>query len=151
MKLLISACLLGIACRYDGKSKEYPEIKELYDKCELIPFCPECYGGLSTPRSPCEIKNDRVISQNGAECTQQYVKGAHEALALCKKLDIKCALLKEKSPSCGKGLIYDGTFSKTLVTGDGVTAKLLSENSIRVFGESELQMLLEYIKGVDCK
>lgn len=147
MKVLISACLLGIPCRYDGKRKKYDNIIKLHSICELIPFCPECYGGLPTPRVPAEISGDKVISENGNDVTSEYIRGAQAALSLCKEMGIRYALLKEKSPSCGKGLIYDGTFSKTLTAGNGITAKLLMENGIKVFGESETEDLLREIGG----
>lgn len=149
MNILISACLLGISCRYDAKSKPNQKILDFVKNqvllknpsVNLIPFCPEIYGGLPTPRTPCELKNEngkvKVISADGIDRTSEYEKGANEALRLCKLFDIKIAILKEKSPSCGSELIYDGTFSRTLISGDGVTAKLLKENGIRVLGESE--------------
>lgn len=138
--ILISACLLGCACRYDGKSCEY-DLKGIEEDYNLIPFCPEIYGGLSTPRIPSEIIEDRVINKNGADVTEQYKKGAYEALRLCKMFKIEKVLLKEKSPSCGSGVIYDGSFTHTLVQGDGITAKLLKENGIEVFGESNIELL----------
>ena len=143
MKLLISACLLGLPCRYDGKSKCYEKIPMLIDKFELVPFCPECYGGLPTPREPAEIVNNSVITQSGISVTEQYKSGASQALFLCKKLGITQALLKEKSPSCGKGVIYDGTFSKTVVHGNGITAQTLMDNGITVYGESEIDKLID--------
>jgi len=148
MRVLISACLLGIPCRYDGKSKKYDNIIKLHSICELIPFCPECYGGLPTPRVPAEISKEKVVAANGNDVTAEYTRGAQAALNLCKNMEIGCALLKDKSPSCGKGLIYDGTFSKTLTAGNGITAKLLMENGIKVFGESETEDLLREMRGV---
>lgn len=138
MKLLISACLLGIACRYDGESRPCAGIEKLAAKYEFVPFCPEIYGGLSTPRLPCEIVGERVIRRDGADMTAQYDRGAEQALLLCKKLGCNAALLKEKSPSCGSGVIYDGSFSGKLTNGDGVAAKLLKENGIKVYGESQI-------------
>ena len=143
MKLLISACLLGLPCRYDGKSKYYENIPMLINKFELVPFCPECYGGLPTPREPAEIVNKSVITQSGISVTEQYESGASQALFLCKKLGITQALLKEKSPSCGKGIIYDGTFSKTVAHGNGITAQTLMDNGITVYGESEIDKLID--------
>ena len=138
--ILISACLLGCACRYDGKSHEY-DLKSIEKEYNLIPFCPEIYGGLTTPRSPSEIINGRVINKDGIDVTAQYEKGACEALRLCKMFGVRKVLLKEKSPSCGSGEIYDGTFSHTVIEGDGVTAKLLKENGIEVFCEREIDLL----------
>jgi uncharacterized protein YbbK (DUF523 family) len=141
MRILVSACLLGVACRYDGKSVPKDCVKELMNEHELIPFCPEIYGGLKTPRDPSEIIGDKVMSINGVDVTEQYMKGAYEALNMCKLFGCKVAVLKEKSPSCGFGRIYDGTFSGTLTDGDGVTAKLLTENGIAVYGENSIDKI----------
>ena len=141
-KLLISACLLGIPCRYDGKSKPLAAISRLREKYELIPVCPEQLGGLPTPRTPSERSRDCVVMADGTDVTAQYQKGAHAALDLCLHEGCVAAVLKERSPSCGSGEIYDGTFSRTLVAGDGMTAELLKKNGIKVCGESELDALL---------
>ena len=140
--ILISSCLLGVGCRYDGKNKEKPEVLRLRERYNLIPFCPEIYGGLPTPRVPSERIGDRVMMKDGSDVTANYRKGAEEALRLCRIYGIKTALLKERSPSCGKGEIYDGTFSGTLTERDGVTAELLMANGIQVLGESEINILL---------
>lgn len=134
--VLVSACLLGVSCRYDGKSKPNEKIIALKDKYNLIPVCPEIMGGLPTPRIPSEICGEKVISENGTDVTKQYRKGAEETLRLAKIFDCKMAILKEKSPSCGYGRIYDGTFSKVLTDGNGITAELLIENGIKILGES---------------
>lgn len=139
-RILISACLLGLKCRYDGESKPC-DIDKLKEKYELIPFCPEIYGGLPTPRDGAEIKGDRVMTKKGKDVTEKYLLGAEEALSICKYLNIKKALLKEKSPSCGTGFVYDGSFTKSLVPGFGITAKKLLENGIEVYGESETDSL----------
>ncbi len=136
--ILVSACLLGAACRYDGKTKPHPKVVELAKNEVLIPFCPECMGGLPTPRPPAEIQGERVVNAEGAEVTAQYRKGAEEALRLCKMMGIKKAILKAKSPSCGKGAVYDGSFTKTLIPGDGITAALLQQNGIEVITEEDL-------------
>ena len=136
-KILVSACLLGLPCRYDGKSKPDERVIALKEKYELIPFCPEVYGGLETPRTPSERVGDRVLMKDGRDVTENYRRGADGALCLCKTLDIKKAILKERSPSCGSGKIYDGSFSGTLKDGDGVTAELLLKNGIEVLGESD--------------
>ena len=138
--ILISACLLGCACRYDGETREY-DLKGIGKIYNLIPFCPEIYGGLSTPRVPSEIVCGKVINKEGVDVTKQYEKGACEALRLCEMFSVRKALLKEKSPSCGSGEIYDGTFSHTVIKGDGVTAKLLKQHNIKIFGESEIDIL----------
>lgn len=140
--ILISACLLGIGCRYDGKHKANNEVLSLGEKYNLIPVCPEIYGGLPTPRVPSERIGDKVMMKDGNDVTENYKRGAMEALELCRIYNIKTAILKERSPSCGKGEIYDGTFSGTLTERDGVTAELLIANGIRVLGESEINILL---------
>jgi len=137
-KILVSACLLGLSCRYDGKEKPDERVIALKEKYELVPFCPEIYGGLETPRTPSERVDDKVIMKNGRDVTENYKRGARGALYLCKTMGIKKAVLKERSPSCGNGKIYDGSFSGTLKDGDGVTAELLKKNGIEVFGESEV-------------
>lgn len=140
--ILVSACLLGIGCRYDGKHKADPEVIKLRERYNLIPVCPEIYGGLPTPRTPSERIGDKVMMRDGTDVTENYKRGAEEALRLCRIYNIRCAVLKERSPSCGKGKIYDGSFSGTLTERDGVTAELLAANGIRVIGESEINILL---------
>ncbi|MBR5410010.1 MAG: DUF523 domain-containing protein [Clostridia bacterium] len=140
-KLLVSACLLGCACRYDGGSVPNEEILELKDRYELIPVCPEQSGGLPTPRVPSERVGDRVLAKNGADVTEAFIKGAETALYLAKTLGASAAVLKARSPSCGKGEIYDGSFSGTLTKGDGVTAALLEANGVPVFTEENLAAL----------
>lgn len=146
-RILISSCLLGIPCRYDGQSKSYSGIEKLTDRFELVPFCPECYGGLPTPRNPAEIQSYdgsiRVITNQGKDVTREYVSGAESALELCKQLNISLALLKAKSPSCGRDRVYDGTFSSNLKNGDGITAGLLQKNNIRVYTEMEIDTLIK--------
>ncbi len=138
MNILVSACLLGIACRYDGKSKPNEDIIKLTDKYNLIPFCPEITGGLPTPRHPSEIVGDKVLNNIGEDVTKQYKKGAEEALRVAKLYNCKYAILKEKSPSCGSGKIHNGKFDGRYIAGDGITTRLLKENGIVVIGESEI-------------
>ena len=140
--ILISACLLGVRCRYDGGSKPQEPILRLMEKYTLIPVCPEQLGGLSTPRLPSERLADRVVMKDGTDVTAAYRRGAEEALRLAKLFGCKLAVLKERSPSCGSSTIYDGSFSGRLTGGDGVTAALLRENGIAVYGESALESLL---------
>ena len=142
MRILISGCLLGLCCRYDGASKPHTMAEELSKKHELVPVCPEQLGGLATPRPPAERQGGRIIAKNGADVTQQYCRGAEETLKLCRLLGCEAAVLKERSPSCGCGEIYDGTFTGTLVAGNGVTAELLLEHGIPVYGESRISELL---------
>ena len=138
---LISACLLGVSCRYDGLSKPLDAeiINALQARYHLIPVCPEIFGGLPTPRVPAEIGKDReVFRSDGVNVTKEYQKGAEEALRLARLFDCKVAILKERSPSCGSGVIYDGTFTGSKIHADGITAALLKKNGLTVIGESEL-------------
>lgn len=141
-KMLVSACLLGVSCRYDGKSKGDERVKALMDKYDLIPICPEIMGGMPTPRVPSEIKNGRVYGEDGNDVTEYFKKGAEEVLSLAKLYGCKRALLKENSPSCGFGKVYDGSFSKKLVEGNGIASDLLYENGIEIFGEESIDRLM---------
>lgn len=141
--IMVSACLLGLNCRYDGGHNKLDEIEELKHDYNLIPVCPEIYGGMSTPRPPAEIVKHKVMNKAGEDVTSFFEKGAQETLKLAKLMDCKTALLKERSPSCGFGTIYDGNFNGTLVAGSGITARLLKENGISVFVESEIEKLLK--------
>ncbi len=131
-KILVSSCLLGLNCRYDGGNNYSKEVEEFLKNYEVIPICPEIMGGLPTPRTPSERQADRVINKEGKDVTEQYEKGARECLFLAQKYDVKKALLKLRSPSCGSKEIYDGTFSHTIIEGDGVTAELFKKNGIEV-------------------
>ncbi|MBQ8381105.1 MAG: DUF523 domain-containing protein [Clostridia bacterium] len=145
-KLLISACILGASSRYDGKSKKClteRDLGRLIDNYELVPFCPEIYGGLPTPRTPSERVGDAVLMKDGKDVTENYKKGAMEAKRLCELLGIKKALLKERSPACGKDRIYDGSFTGVLTPRHGVAAELLIESGISVYGDSEIEMLFD--------
>ena len=135
--ILISACLLGAACRYDGGSKPVLSVEALMGRYQLVPVCPEQLGGLPTPREPSERQGDHVVMKSGADVTAQ------QALHLARVFGCKKVVLKERSPSCGPGEIYDGTFSGKLTPGDGVTAALFKKNGIEVFGESDIETLLE--------
>ena len=141
--ILISACLLGCKTRYDGRSVPNEAAIALSKKYHLVPICPEIYGGLPTPRVPSERISDKVMMKDGTDVTENYRRGAEATLALAKMMNAEIAVLKEKSPSCGVGKIYDGTFSGTLTDGYGVTAELLSLNGIRVIGESEIDLIEE--------
>ncbi len=131
--LIVSKCLIGECCRYDGGSKPDAEIVRLVRAGKATAVCPEQLGGLSTPRPPSEIAADgRVISKTGADVTKQFVRGANEALRIARAVGATRAILKARSPSCGCGEIYDGTFSGTLTQGDGITAALFKANGIDV-------------------
>ncbi len=137
MKILVSACLLGAPCRYDGRSVPDERVIRLMDRHVLIPVCPERLGGLDTPRTPSERRGYKVISADGEDRTAAFVKGAK----LCreKALEAGCelAILKSKSPSCGCGNIYDGSFSGTLVKSDGITAEYLKKWGMKVLNEND--------------
>ena len=133
MKILVSRCLLGEICRYDGKQVPDETVIALSAENTLVPVCPEMLGGLPCPRVPSEVQKDgRVLAKDGRDVTAEYRKGAQEALRICLAEGCERAILKARSPSCGKGIIYDGTFTGTLTEGNGVTVKLLEENGIPV-------------------
>lgn len=140
-RVLVSACLLGVCCRYDGKEKANEAVVELLEREDLvlIPVCPEQWGGLKTPRLPSERRDGGVYTCQGDDVTAEYVKGAQQTLKVAQLYGCHMAILKERSPSCGKGRIYDGTFSGTLTDGDGVAAELLAANGIQVIGESAVK------------
>ena len=142
--LLISECLLGVACRYDGESRplDAAALDALREKYELVPVCPEQLGGLPTPRPSAERRDGGVCNVLGADVTAQFCRGAEETCRLAALFGCKRALLKERSPSCGCGEIYDGSFTGTLRAGAGVTAEALKEAGVAVFGERGLEALL---------
>ena len=140
--ILVSACLLGCACRYDGQSKPYPLAQELAKRGLAVPVCPEQLGGLPTPRNPSERRGERVVMNDGRDVTAEYRRGAEETLRLAALYGCTTAVLKERSPSCGSGQIYDGSFSGTLTDGWGTAAALLRERGVCVVGESRVEELL---------
>jgi len=129
---LCSACLLGIDCRYDGKNSMNGELVRLARREVLIPVCPEQLGGLPTPREPVELKDGKAITKSGKDVTENLVKGARQVLKLAKLFNVEEAIMKQGSPSCGCGRIYDGSFSGRSIEGDGITTTLLKESGIRV-------------------
>jgi len=135
---IVSACLAGIKCRYDGTSKPCKKVIELVEQGKAIPVCPEQLGGLLTPREPCEIRNNKIISKNGDDKTNEFQKGAEKALKIAKFFKCNEAILKSKSPSCGCHKIYDGNFTGVLTKGDGIFTQLLKKNKIKVISEEEL-------------
>ena len=145
LNILISACLLGDRVRYDGKCKSY-DISKL-ERYNLISCCPEVDGGLSVPRPASELQKDgKVINVEGLDVTSFFEKGADKALKLVKAHDIKIAILKSKSPSCSNKMVYDGSFSGTLVEGKGLTVELLESCDVKVFDEHEIDEALVYMK-----
>ena len=141
-KIIVSACLLGDKCRYDGHSNYVPLIKELKEKYEIIVICPEVNGGLSIPRTPSEIKGDRVINQKGKDVTKYFNKGVDYVLQVVKYFNIKKAVLKEKSPSCGVHNIYDGNFNNKVIEGQGWLTRKLKTLGVEIYNENEIEDLL---------
>lgn len=142
-KLLVSACLLGENCKYSGGNNYSPAAAALAERFELIPVCPEQLGGLPTPRVPAERVGDRVLTRDGADVTDAYRLGAEKTLETALANGVKRAALQERSPSCGCGTVYDGTFSGTLTAGRGVTAALLEKNGVEVYESTRISALLE--------
>ena len=141
-KLLISACLLGRNCKYNGGNNLHPLVERLGEKYDLVPICPETWGGLTSPRPPAERIGDRILDREGRDVTDAFQRGAQRALETARKNGCRRAVLKERSPSCGAGRIYDGTFTGTTVPGDGVAAALLRAEGLVLYGESEIERLL---------
>ena len=139
--ILVSACLLGAACKYSGGDNFCPKVAALVKNYQLVPVCPEQLGGLPTPRTPAERQGNRVITKDGRDVTAAYSHGAQEAWELAKLFGCGTAILKARSPSCGAQGIYDGTFTGTVIPGSGVTAELLRDAGIRVLTEDELEQL----------
>jgi len=144
---LISACLCGINCKYNGGNNLHPYFLELMQQKKIIPVCPEELGGLPTPRTPSEISagngidvlegRRRVIDKEGIDITEYFLKGAYKTLTIAQDMGVKCAVLKSRSPSCGVGQIYDGTFKSVLRPGDGVAAALLRKHGIKVINDDD--------------
>ncbi|MDF2906225.1 MAG: hypothetical protein K0R34_1546 [Herbinix sp.] len=136
---LVSACLAGVNCRYDGKGSVNEKVLELVNQGLAIPVCPEQLGGLTTPRISCELVGDKkVVNKEGTDRTEEFMLGAERTLLIAKALGVNKAIMKSKSPSCGCGQIYDGTFSGTLIPGNGVAVSLLLKNGIEVITEKDL-------------
>lgn len=148
MRVLVSMCLLGVNCRYNGVPKAEEAVRTLLERDDItfVPVCPEQLGGLPTPRTPSERCENKVVSKDGEDRTAAFCRGAEETLRIANLYGCEVALLKERSPSCGNKEIYDGSFSGTVVPGEGVTAELLRKNGVKVFGESELDDFLEYTR-----
>jgi len=140
MNILVSKCLLGEICRYDGKSCKNEKVVELGDKYTLIGVCPEILGGLSVPREPCEIKDGAVLTKSGKDVTAAFKIGAEKVFEIAKDKDIRFAILKARSPSCGLGKIYDGNFRGKLTDGNGITAEKLYINGVHIMTEEEIKL-----------
>lgn len=135
--IIVSACLAGINCRFDGKSKANKKIIKLIEEGKAIPICPEQLAGLPTPRIPSEIFNGKVIRKDSVDLTKEFYHGAEEALKITLMANCKQAILKNKSPACGCGKIYDGSFSGKLIDGDGIFTKLLKKNNVEIIDEAK--------------
>jgi len=149
-KILVSSCLLGEKVRYDGGDNELSDtlIQQWQREGRLISFCPECAGGLSTPRTPAERVRERVLTKDGEDVTSEFSSGAEQAVELAKTSGALVAILKARSPSCGSGVIYDGSFNKRLIDGNGMTTDALIKAGINVFSEDELEDLARYLNEV---
>ena len=145
-RVLVSACLLGCRCRSDGNANLDSRIASEAAARGWIPVCPEILGGLTTPRAPAERKDGEIVTNAGQTVTDAFLRGATEAARLAKLYGAEYALLKERSPSCGSGIIYDGAFSGVRVPGDGMTAQKLKQMGIQVFGETQLDSLLAILE-----
>ncbi|MFA6830024.1 MAG: DUF523 domain-containing protein [Bacilli bacterium] len=141
-KIIISACLLGQKVRYDGKTKPVDGIMGLAKYYDIIPVCPECSGGLKIPRDPSEIVGDKVLSKNGRDVTSNYNDGAYWASSVCRIYNVKLAVLKERSPSCGTHLIHNGKFDDGVIEGQGITVRKLTKLGVKCINEDEAMELL---------
>lgn len=143
-KILVSACLLGENCRYKGDNCKHEALLKLAEKYQLIAVCPEQLGGLSTPRNPSERVGKKVLSSVGVDVTKAFKKGAEAALRLAQANQVEFCVFKSQSPSCGKGVIYDGTFTGGKISGNGVTTELLEANGFKVYTEDEIDNVLKH-------
>lgn len=131
-RYVVSACLAGEPCRYDGGSSPCEAVMELVREGRAVPVCPETLGGLPTPRTPAEIRDGRVIMRDGRDVTEAFARGAGEALRRALAEGCDAAILKARSPSCGAGTVYDGTFTGRRVPGEGVFARMAREAGLAV-------------------
>lgn len=137
IEYVVSACLAGCKCRYDGKDNLCPKVKQLVEEGRAVTVCPEVMGGMTTPRIPSERKDGKIINSIGEDNTSYFIKGVEKSIEIVKEYNIKKAILKAKSPSCGNKYIYDGTFSKTLIEGKGLLAEKLSEIGVEIYDEGD--------------
>lgn len=150
--IVVSACLLGENVTYRGDSNKNEELIQLLKHYDIIKVCPEVMGGLSIPRNPSEIKSFNplmVVSHQSVDVTEQFLKGSIQALEKIKNHNVKIAILKANSPSCGNEYVYDGTFSSSLVEGSGVFASMLKGMGMKVFNEKQIEEIKEYLREED--
>ena len=150
-KILISVCLVGDPTRFDGGSNRIPELEELNRYYDLVPFCPEMEGGLKCPRDPAEIRGNGVFTKDGKDVTSYYNEGAAKAYALCRYLNIRTVILKEKSPACGTHQIHNGLFDGGVVPGMGIAARFLKAHGIRVISEEEIDSFLQVCRDREAR
>ena len=136
-RYVVSACLAGCKCRYDGSDNRFAPVERLVAAGLALALCPEELGGLETPREPCELRNGRVLSKSGSDCTQAFTQGAQKALKIALDAGCAAAIVKSRSPSCGPNMVYDGTFSKKLIPGTGIWATMLLEAGLSVYTEED--------------
>lgn len=146
MYYAVSACLAGFRCRYDGKYQGNPLIESLFSKGYVLPVCPEVLGGMTIPRIPCEQYGNKLVNKNGQDCTNHFLLGAAIAAVLVKQAGCQAAILKSRSPSCGVDYIYDGSFTKKLIQGDGIFATLLRQNSMPLYTEENFLSVSDIIR-----
>ena len=142
--IIVSACLAGFPCRYDGKANTNAAVQKLVREGKALPVCPEQLGGFATPRPPAEIREGRVVQVSGTDVTEGFKTGARIVCRLAEEYGCSTAILKSRSPSCGKGTIYDGTFSGTVIDGDGIAAAALSARGIKIQTEESLTDISEW-------
>jgi len=154
IKILVSSCLLGAPVRHDARDKkcDHEVLQRWIEEGRIVSVCPEMLGGLGTPRPPAEIVNDgslQVVTRDGSDVTRAFENGARAAMEQGQANNVRIAILKAGSPSCGSSFIYDGTFSKTAVEGEGITSALLRRNGIVVFSEEELDAAARYVATLE--
>lgn len=147
IKILISHCLLGENCKWNGRNNARDLLISIQDKVEYIPVCAEVFGGLPTPRIPSERVGDKVMSEIDLDVTKNYMDGALKVIEIAKRNNVSYAIFKERSPSCGVHQIYDGTFSRNVVPGKGFTTELLEQNGIKVYSDEEIQELILKVRS----
>jgi|SRR5215212_4952715 len=151
IRIVVSACLLGFPVRHDGRDKksEHPVLQRWLDEGRIVSACPEVLGGLTIPRPPAERIGDRIVTNGGVDVTDAFEKGARATAAQADAFNVRVAILKENSPSCGSSFVYDGTFSGARVPGEGVTAALLRTRGIAVFSDEQLDAAAEYVARLE--
>ena len=146
IKILISSCLLGENCKWNGKSNHSELLDSIKDKIDFISVCGEKLGGLPTPRIPSERVEDKIINEIGLDVTKHFYEGALKVLDIAKSNHVKYAIFKERSPSCGVHQIYNGRFERTPIAGKGIVTELLEKNGIKVYSNEEIEEIIKNIR-----